>query len=59
MMFRELSSEEEKQFRTWARSNYKLGESISGIWHPIVQAECVRINEQAAFYTEETTEADR
>ena len=45
-MFRELTPEEEKTFRQWARDNYlPLGE-IKGIWHPVVQDECVKINKE-------------
>ncbi len=44
MFFKKLDSEEEKSFRQWARDNYKVGEAISGIWHPVVQDECVKIN---------------
>ena len=43
-LFRELSEQETKQFRQWARDNYKPLDEIKGIWHPVVQAECVRIN---------------
>ena len=31
-------------FIQWARENYTPGEPINGVWHPIVQAECVRMN---------------
>lgn len=44
MFFKQLDSEEEKSFRQWARDNYKVGEPISGVWHPAVQDECVKIN---------------
>lgn len=46
-MFRELNKEEEQEFRQWARKNYKPFEPISGVWHPLVQNECVKINEEA------------
>lgn len=46
-LFRELSSEEEKEFRQWSRSNYKPFDDIRGIWHPIVQDECIKMNEEA------------
>jgi len=45
-LFRQLSPEEEQVFRTWAKDNYKPLEPIKGIWHPIVQDECVKINTQ-------------
>lgn len=43
-LFRELNEKEEKEFRNWARENYKAGELISKIWHPIVQDECDKMN---------------
>lgn len=45
-LFRDLSPEEEKEFRQWARDNYKAGDSISGVWHPTVQDECRIINQE-------------
>lgn len=44
-MFRSLSDEEEASFRQWARENYKKCAPISGAWHPVVQDECKKINE--------------
>ena len=43
-LFRELSKEEEKPFRQWARENYKCNDPILSVWHPIVQEECERMN---------------
>jgi len=43
-LFKELSESEELDFRAWARDNYKPYEPIKGIWHSIVQQECVNIN---------------
>jgi len=43
-LFRELGVEEEKKFRQWARDNYKPLTEIKGVWHPVVQDECVKIN---------------
>jgi len=54
MFFRALSPAEEAKFRSWARDNYKAGSEIKGIWHPVVQDECVRINgEKAALFVVE------
>jgi hypothetical protein len=47
MLFRELSTEEEKSFRQWARDNYKPFDPIEGIWHSVIQSECVKMNEEA------------
>jgi hypothetical protein len=51
MMFRELSPIEEKEFRDAARKIYKPFTPISGIWHPIYQEECVKINQESAEFT--------
>jgi hypothetical protein len=44
MFFKQLSSEEEQEFRQWARDNYKPFSKIDGIWHPSTQDECVKMN---------------
>ena len=46
-MFRDLQPHEEAPFRQWARENYQALTPISGVWHPVVQDECRRINETA------------
>ena len=46
-LFRELTPEEEVDFRLWARENYSPGEPVSGIWHPAVRDECRAMNEEA------------
>ena len=43
-LFNQLSAEEEKKFRQWARDNYTPLDTIKGIWHPIVQDECALMN---------------
>lgn len=35
-LHRILSPEEEKDFRKWARENYKAGEDINTTWHPVI-----------------------
>jgi hypothetical protein len=45
-LFRELTPEEEEQFRKWARLNYEPFETISGVWHPVIQDECRRMNSE-------------
>lgn len=44
MLFKNLSPAEEQEFRQWARENYKPLSPIKGIWHPVVQEECTKIN---------------
>ena len=43
-LFRTLGQSEEGAFRLWARKNYTPLTPINGIWHPVVQDECARIN---------------
>ena len=51
-LFRDLNSEEVKEFRQWTRDNYKPGEQISPVWHPVVQHECAEMNKE--YYGVET-----
>jgi hypothetical protein len=44
--FKRLTPEEEKTHRQWARDNYTALQPIEGVWHPVVQDECVRMNEE-------------
>jgi hypothetical protein len=46
-LFRDLSPAEETEFRQWARDNYKPTHTIEGVWHPVVQDECRKMNEEA------------
>ena len=43
-MFRSLDPEEYLSFQKWAHENYNPGDPIKGIWHPVIQAECVAMN---------------
>jgi len=51
-LFRELNAQDEQEFRQWARENYTAYHEIKGIWHPIVQAECVLMNKEASYAVE-------
>jgi hypothetical protein len=42
--FQRLSSEDKKRYRLWATNNYKAGQYIDPMWHPVVRRECERIN---------------
>ena len=54
-LFRTLGEEEKEAFRAWARENYVPFTEIDGCWHPIVQAECVKINQrEVAFWDDKT-----
>jgi hypothetical protein len=46
MYFRKLEAEEERSFRQWARENYKPGDPIMGLWHPVVRDECEAMNRE-------------
>jgi len=45
-LFRELTPEQERSFRQWARDNYVPLTPIDGVWHPVVQEECAKINRE-------------
>jgi hypothetical protein len=53
MFFRKLSPGEDDCFRRAARQDYGPFTSISGLWHPVYQDECVRINNEKAEFVEE------
>ena len=44
--FRDLDEEEVEVFRKWARDNYKPYNQIKGVWHPVIQEECVKMNRE-------------
>ena len=48
-LFQTLSPEREKVFRQWARENYRPYDPIDGVWHPVVQDECVKINAETGY----------
>ena len=48
-LFRKLDTEEEASFRQWARDSYTPLSPIQGIWHPVVQDECAKINSEHTF----------
>jgi len=56
-VFRALTEVEVKEFRRSARLNYKPFSPIEGIWHPIYQLECVRMNHENSKY--KVAEPDR
>lgn len=43
-LWRELSEEEQKEFRDAARERYKPFSAINPLWHPVFIDECVKIN---------------
>lgn len=42
-LWRELSLEEEADFRAWARTNWTLGDEINELWHPVVRDEIAKM----------------
>jgi hypothetical protein len=44
--FKKLTVSEEKQFRQWARDNWKFDDDVPKIWHPIVKDEIKKIKEE-------------
>jgi hypothetical protein len=46
-MFRDLNEQQEQEFRAWARKTYQPLTPINGVWHPVVQDECAKINAEA------------
>ena len=46
-LFKKLNTSEEQEFRKWARDNFKPGDEISPIWHPILRDECFIIEKES------------
>jgi hypothetical protein len=45
--FRDLDPNEVEGFKQWAIEHYKAGAAISACWHPVIRAECAKINEES------------
>jgi hypothetical protein len=54
MIYKVLSKEEKKASRKWARENYVTDTEICGVWHPVVQEECVAMNREKATFVRPT-----
>lgn len=48
-LWKHLTPAEEAHFRKWARENYQIFAPIDGVWHPVVQDECVKMNAETGF----------
>lgn len=46
MIFRELSPQEEVEFRQWARKNYTPNRGPSMLWHPVIRDEWAKIEQE-------------
>ena len=42
-LHRPLTENEKPEFRQWARDNWKAGDKVKSVWHPVVQEECAKI----------------
>lgn len=51
-LFRNLNDVEKGKFQKWARDNYKPYSEIKGVWHPVVQEECTKMNREAELNLE-------
>ena len=45
-IYRDLSEQEQEDFKKWARDNYEPFTEINESYHPVVKAECELINEE-------------
>lgn len=41
--FRTLDADEEETFRQWARDNWKRGDEVNPLWHPVVRDEIAKL----------------
>ncbi len=46
MIFKDLTPEEVKEYKQWARDNYIPGTQINELWHPVVREECLSMNKE-------------
>ena len=46
MFFRKLTVKEEKRFRRWARKNWKPGDEVNPVWHPVVRDEIEKMQNE-------------
>lgn len=48
-MFKQLTTTEEHDYRAWARGNYKPGDSVNPLWHPVIRDEIDKINSSPVY----------
>lgn len=58
MSFKLLDEDDMEKYRKWAREHYKCFTDICGVWHPVVQAECVLMNNEQATFVMEAREPE-
>ena len=42
-MFKDLTLDEEKQFRQWAHENFQIDQEPNELWHPVIRLEWAKI----------------
>lgn len=45
-LFKNLNDQQKEEFKKWAREHYRPGTPIFTTWHPVVQEECRKINDE-------------
>jgi hypothetical protein len=48
-LFKTLSPAEEAEYRAAARAKYTPFDSINGVFHPVYQDECVKMNAELGY----------
>jgi hypothetical protein len=46
MLFQKLNETDADKYRQWAHDNHCAGDRINTVWHPVIRAECAKINAQ-------------
>ena len=52
-LHKELTEDEIKVFKQWARDNWRPGEPINLIWHPVIVEECKLMHYQKGKQNED------
>ncbi len=52
-LFRNLSPEEEQEFRDGARRDYIPQTKINPLWHPVYRDECEKINAESPYLADQ------
>ena len=50
--WKQITEHEKGEYQKWARLNYRPYTDIKGVWHPVVQEECVQMNKETGKYKE-------
>jgi hypothetical protein len=55
----ELTLAEMEAHQDWARRNYVPLSEIIGVWHPVVQLECVKMNFETGAFDPDKRDTDK